>query len=165
MLPYVRLRSVLLEAHQNRWQYSTTCERLQVACTCVVPHEHLQGLATFVDADGRRRTKWKTTLAGMYPPELCRSLALVVRLCAPPGAWAGHGQRRHEPRWREELGAAVETRPAHKAIRPCPRAFRCPWDDAVKFSLRDDSRVRRLSAQRRLEEKSQSKGSRPTAAS
>ena len=58
---------------------------LTSTCQCNgCPHEHLQGLAVLQDSAGRRRTVWKTKLAGRYPPRLARRIASILLHVALP---------------------------------------------------------------------------------
>ena len=54
-------------------------------CSCTVPHEHLCGLCKFKDGE-RVRSLWKTSIAGRYPPALCRASARALLREAPAGS-------------------------------------------------------------------------------
>jgi len=74
---------------------------LQRLCTGGHTHEYLQG--TVRTAEG---SKWKSALAGRYPPALCRAWARVARAAAPPGARRSDGSP-HAAWWGARLAAAA----------------------------------------------------------
>lgn len=116
-------------------------------CSCVLPHERLQGLAHFEQSDRRVSAVWKTTLAGRYPPRLCREVVRVARLSAPHGAAAKADESNPRPRWAAALGKAANGKPAFSVpLAPCPRHYRSEWADAVKVSLEGNSRRLREAA-------------------
>ena len=51
-------------------------------------HEQLRGTETYISADGKRKTRNKTSAAGEYPHSLCSKWAHIVSQHAPPAAWA-----------------------------------------------------------------------------
>eukprot|EP00972_Heterocapsa_arctica_P086061 12684911-Heterocapsa_arctica.AAC.1 len=67
-------------------------------------HEHLQGTVRLESGPHAGRRFWKTTLAGKYPPILCRKWAQVIGAVAPPSAWS-HADSRHlvRPQWEDEM--------------------------------------------------------------
>ena len=127
-------------------------ESLGGGCTCQLPHEHLQGMAVFEDSSGKRTSIWKTSLAGRYPPLLCRAAARLISRAAPASGWRSGDEPPIARSWRRRLGAAIAALPPEPEPPPprCPRAFQCDWDSAVRFTLTNDSRERRAAAVRRL---------------
>ena len=87
-------------------------------------HEHLSGKVKVESETGKRVWAWKTTLAGLYPPRLCRSCAQVLKSVAVPGA--SHAS--DLGRWEALMAAASQKPvPAEPWSPSCPRAFRSPW--------------------------------------
>lgn len=121
-------------------------ESLNALCTCCVPHEQLQGLAKFCEPSGKTYSVWKTSLAGKYPPGLCRALAQLLAASAPANAFRAYAEAPISRCWRNDLGAAVAAPPSHLAPPGCPKRFRCEWDDAIGFSMAGPSRQKRAAA-------------------
>ena len=61
---------------------------LSRTCACTLPHEIPCGLCKFRE-NGRIRSVWKTSIAGRYPPALCRAFAQALLQEAPPAAPRG----------------------------------------------------------------------------
>ena len=113
---------------------------LALRCNCTLPHEQLCGL---VRVGGVQ--VWKTSLAGKYPPRLCRAIAELVRLHldGPEGLAAAV----IEKVWDRELASAKRIEAPSEAPAPsCPARWRCEWASSPTFSMCGDSRERRLAA-------------------
>ncbi|CAK0861936.1 unnamed protein product [Prorocentrum cordatum] len=80
----------------------TSLERL---CPGSHSHEILQGKASLASPSGAIRSHWKTSLAGAYPPELCRRWARLLAACAPRGARCAHAGDPLSGDWDTELAA------------------------------------------------------------
>jgi hypothetical protein len=106
-------------------------------CRCQVPHEHLQGIAGFAQPDRKRKSVWKTTLAGKYPPKLCQAIASVLARSAPHAAWRRVGEPSLSGSWRKAVCRCTKTpEPKTAVVVPvCPRTYKCDWDDAIDFKL------------------------------
>ena len=73
-----------------------------------MPHEHetLEGKVA-IPCAGKLAYFWKTSLAGKYPPALCREWAGLLRKIAPPNAIARPGAALLSAHWRQWLLDAV----------------------------------------------------------
>ena len=119
-------------------------------CTCTVPHEVLQGLVWW-----KGEWKWKTSLAGAYPPALAREVARCLCAAAPQNAWSDVASRRcYASRWEHSLAAASgHEAPSVRHVEGLPRQWSCEWHGATHFRLVDDSRLRRQQALRKASRK------------
>ena len=91
-------------------------------------HEHLSGKVKVESESGKHTWAWKTTLAGLYPPRLCRTYARVLKSVSPPGALHASDLGR----WEADMArAAKKPVPAEPWEPRCPRTFCSPWAGAV----------------------------------
>ena len=113
---------------------------LGLRCNCTLPHEQLQGLVRLQGV-----TVWKTSLAGRYPPRLCRAIAALVQQALH--ATAGVGPSTIERIWDQELCRLFKgvDPPLEVPCPACPKRWRCEWAGGT-FSMCGDSRERRLAA-------------------
>ena len=113
---------------------------LGLRCNCTLPHEQLQGLVRLQGV-----TIWKTSLAGRYPPRLCRAIAALVQQALH--ATAGVGPSTIERIWDQELCRLFKgvDPPLEVPCPACPKRWRCEWAGGT-FSMCGDSRERRLAA-------------------
>lgn len=101
-------------------------------CTCTQPHLRLQGTAT-LEENGRRKSVWLTSLAGRYPPALCRAYAACARASAPTSAISSDSDDgRLVARLLERLAAAAGGHAEPLPAPRCPRRFECGWEYAIK---------------------------------
>ncbi|CAK0829145.1 unnamed protein product, partial [Prorocentrum cordatum] len=95
---------------------------IERACVCTVPHERLEGKVKIPDETGKLVWKWKTSLAGAYPPGLCRVAARGLKEALGPGALRRDGEPALDPRWERELAAAAGLpQPKPLEVPSCPR--------------------------------------------
>ncbi|CAK0838390.1 unnamed protein product [Prorocentrum cordatum] len=80
---------------------------IERACVCIVPHGRLEGKVKIPDETGKLVWKWKTSLAGAYPPGLCRVAARGLKEALGPGALRRDGEPALDPRWERELAVAA----------------------------------------------------------
>ncbi len=86
-------------------------------------HEHLQGT---VRQDGK--TYWKTSLAGRYPPSLCRRWAQIVGSIAPRSAWAGDAGLLVRRDWEDQMAfASGHVISSYSAQPSCPKGDKPEW--------------------------------------
>ncbi|CAK0810785.1 unnamed protein product, partial [Prorocentrum cordatum] len=90
------------------------------ACSGGHAHEILEGKVS-VAIEGSIRSRWKTSLAGSYPPALCRAWAKALGAVAPSSAWRRHGDPQVSDDWEAHLAAAVG-RPTGDLVRREPVA-------------------------------------------
>ena len=110
-------------------------QKLDCRCRCVLLHEHVNGMAVF-ETNGVRRTVWKTSLAGKYPPAFCRSLGALLADVAPVGAWCPKGEAEVLPGWACSLGAATGHPEAEgRLLAKLPTRWASEWHDAVKIIM------------------------------
>ena len=64
---------------------------LERRCPGGLRHVILQGTVTFVE-NGKKENCWRTSLAGRYPPRLCRAWAAIADAAAPASARADGGE-------------------------------------------------------------------------
>ena len=125
---------------------------LSRTCTCTLPHEILCGLCKFQE-NGRVRSVWKTSIAGRYPPALCRAFARALLQEAPARALRAPGEPELAKGWEDRLahvaGAEVQT---YVGTPACPRRFATGWEHAIGFAMAGDSAQRRAAATRRQTE-------------
>jgi hypothetical protein len=119
---------------------------LEDTCHCTLPHEHLQGLVLMPQPGSKPKWIWKTTLAGRYPPALCRRVANLLAACAPDGGWRAVGEPVLAPVWLKDLGAAINRGPVASPEPKCPRRCCGEWAGALDYRLEDGSRLRRAAA-------------------
>ena len=116
-------------------------------CSCDVPHERLCGLVQ-VRTPAGLATVWKTSLAGKYPPRLCRAIAALVKTHL-------HGASSLAPTrisqwWDQQLVVAhggwgsLVAPPVDTPI--CPARWRCEWASSPSFAMCGVSRQRRKDA-------------------
>ena len=87
-------------------------------------HEHLQGTVRVLEG-GRMVSRWRTSLAGKYPPGLCHALASLLALSAPATAFDASGMECSS--WEAELCQACRL-PAVLTQPPiCPRKAVPAW--------------------------------------
>jgi hypothetical protein len=104
--------------------FKPLCE-LGIRCRGGHYHEHLQGKLKLRCGSSHVWT-WRTSVAGRYPPLLCRRLAALLGSAAPRSAVNAN---RQEPiRWESELRQSVGG-PSGLAWAPpcCPRSTRVSW--------------------------------------
>ncbi|CAK0811644.1 unnamed protein product [Prorocentrum cordatum] len=120
---------------------------IERACVCTVPHERLEGKVKIPDETGKLVWKWKTSLAGAYPPGLCRVAARGLKEALGPGALRRDGEPALDPRWERELAAAAGfPQPKPLEVPSCPRRFTTGWEHAVGHQLCGDSAEQRRQA-------------------
>ncbi|CAK0801704.1 unnamed protein product, partial [Prorocentrum cordatum] len=120
---------------------------IERACVCTVPHERLEGKVKIPDETGKLVWKWKTSLAGAYPPGLCRVAARGLKEALGPGALRRDGEPALDPRWERELAAAAGLpQPKPLEVPSCPRRFTTGWEHAVGHQLCGDSAEQRRQA-------------------
>ena len=98
-------------------------------CSCTLLHLRLQGIATVPTSTGSKRV-WLTSLAGKYPPQLCRAFARCARAAAPRSA---HLPRPAGPQhgWRPRLAGLAAALGCDFPRVPdphCPRLFASGWE-------------------------------------
>ena len=123
---------------------------LEAKCRCSLPHEHLQGMVLMPQPGTKPKWVWKTTLAGRYPPALCRRVANLLAACAPDGGLRAVGEPVIARHWLAELGNAIGSGPVATPVPTCPRRCVCEWAGALDFRLENDSRLLRAAAIERL---------------
>jgi hypothetical protein len=81
----------------------------------------------------RGRQQWLTSLAGAYPPALCRLWAKVVGAAAPSCAWRQSDDKRMSSQWesdlQQQLGASWHSIGRMPA---CPLRFKLPFNASGK---------------------------------
>ena len=102
---------------------------LALRCHGCPRHLHLCGKVE--DWTGRQR--WLTSLAGAYPPALCRLWAKVAGASAPSCAWRRADDTRMSSEWeadlQKQLGASWH---AVNRVPACPLRFKLPFNAAGK---------------------------------
>ena len=129
-------------------------ELTSLAATCKGGHmhEHLQGTVRLQSGPDAGRRFWKTTLAGKYPPELCRRWAQVLGATAPRSAWS-HAAPRHavHPHWENEMALVTKHVLSKRTPDPsCPAGSPAEWTlDEVTWDPAGQTAALRLDAARR----------------
>jgi hypothetical protein len=118
-------------------------QRLSRTCTCQFSHEQLCGLAKMPQPNGKSVSIWKTSLAGVYPPLLCRTVCALAQSSAPRAAWLPSHEAPLLPCWTREIAEATGKECVGLVPARCPATWRLPWADAVGFSMEGPSRLRR----------------------
>ena len=98
---------------------------LALPCNGCQRHLHLRGKVE--DADTGKQV-WLTTLAGAYPPELCRLWAKIIGAAAPHDAWRQKDDQDMSPLWEAELCTATGCSSHSRTSLPfCPTRFKLPF--------------------------------------
>ena len=103
---------------------------LALRCNGCQQHLHLQGKV--VD---RRTGKqvWLTSLAGAYPPRLCRLCARIIGAAAPRAGWRRHHVSGMSSQWETDLRGTVKQPGTSSGRLPtCPLRFKLPFDPRGK---------------------------------
>ena len=95
-------------------------------------HEHLRGRVRLLQADGKFRWFWKTSLAGEYPGELCHYWASLLCNIASPSSFRTRREPQFLSGWQDEICQVTSSiLPGSIKIQPCPSKFVSPWEAAV----------------------------------
>ena len=105
---------------------SSLAEALNMRCCCVVKHIRLQGTAK-VRVGDKWKSVWLTSLAGAYPPKLCRLYAAALLKHAPPTASGCPVSCADQ--FNRDLDACGFGSSSIQLPR-CPRVFSAGWEEA-----------------------------------
>jgi hypothetical protein len=102
-------------------------------CPGGLRHVQLQGTVTIENEVGRK-SHWRTSLAGAYPPQFCRDLATRYAAAAPPRSFVLPGEPTLSDWWERSLVAAGGLEQPRRCVgTPALRADQLlEWEDCVK---------------------------------
>ena len=101
--------------------------KLERRCPGGLRHVILQGTVSFVE-NGVRTNCWRTSLAGRYPPRLCRAWAALAEAAAPPAARIDDKGPALSEWWERSLASCQDLPPPDRCVVPAPLVDRRPLE-------------------------------------